>query len=263
MIVRIGTSGFAYDEWKGSFYPEKIAAKDMLKYYAERFPTVEINNTFYRLPKEDVVKGWAGQVPDGFTFVVKASQRITHFARLKECTELLGYLFRVVSALDSKLGPLLFQLPPNFKKDVPRLAAFFDAMPERRRVAFEFRHGSWFDEETFDLLRRHGAALCVADTGEEPVAPLVATTDWGYLRLRREDFTDSELAEWATKILAQPWQEAFVFLKHEEEGKGPKLAAKLIELCGASAAGAARGSSKPAVSDSRRAISRTIWRART
>ena len=240
MIVRIGTSGFAYDEWKGSFYPEKIAAKDMLKYYAERLPVVEINNTFYRLPKEEVLKGWADQVPDGFTFVVKASQRITHFSRLKECGELLTYLFRVTGALGPKLGPVLFQLPPNFKKDVPRLAAFFDAMPDRRRVAFEFRHASWFDDETFDLLRRHSAALCVSDTGEEPVAPLVATTDWGYLRLRREDFTDAQLEEWARKILAQPWQDAFVFLKHEEEGKGPKLAAKLIELCGASAVRAGR-----------------------
>jgi len=240
LIVRVGTSGFAYDEWKGSFYPEKIAAKDMLRFYSGHFPTVEINNTFYRLPKEEVLKGWAGQVPDGFTFVVKASQRITHFARLKDCGELLGYLFRVTSALDAKLGPLLFQLPPNFKKDVPRLADFFAAMPERRRVAIEFRHASWFDDETFELLRRHAVALCVADTGEEPVAPLVATTDWGYLRLRREDFSDAELAAWAEKILAEPWQEAFVFLKHEEEGKGPKLAAKLIDLCGASAARVAR-----------------------
>ena len=240
MIVRIGTSGFAYDEWKGSFYPEKIAAKDMLKYYAERLPTVEVNNTFYRLPKEEVLKGWAEQVPEGFTFVVKASQRITHFSRLKECGELLSYLYRVTGVLGARLGPVLFQLPPNFKKDVPRLAAFFDAMPDRRRVAFEFRHASWFDDETFDLLRRHSVALCVSDTGEEPVAPLVATTDWGYLRLRREDFTDAELEEWARKILGEPWQEAFVFLKHEEEGKGPKLAARLIDLCGASAVRAGR-----------------------
>ena len=240
MIVRIGTSGFAYDEWKGSFYPEKIAAKDMLKYYAERLATVEINNTFYRLPKEEVLSGWAGQVPEDFTFVVKASQRITHFSRLKECGELLAYLFRVTGVLGAKLGPVLFQLPPNFKKDVPRLAAFFEAMPDRRRVAFEFRHASWFDDETFDLLRRQSAALCVSDTGEEPVAPLVATTDWGYLRLRREEFTDAQLEEWSQKILAQDWKDAFVFLKHEEEGKGPKLAAKLIELCGASAVRAAR-----------------------
>jgi uncharacterized protein YecE (DUF72 family) len=185
------------------------------------------------MPKEEVLTGWADQVPESFTFVVKASQRITHFARLKNCGELLTYFFRVTGALGARLGPLLFQLPPNMKKDAPRLADFFAAMPERRRVAIEFRHASWFDDEIFDLLRRERAALCVADTGEEPAAPLVATTDWGYVRLRREEFSDAELDEWARKILAQPWQDAYVFLKHEEEGKGPKLAAKLIELCAA------------------------------
>jgi uncharacterized protein YecE (DUF72 family) len=229
--IRIGTSGYSYPEWKGSFYPEKIAAKDMLRFYGEKFPTVEINNTFYRMPKEDVLRGWAEQVPEDFAFVIKASQRITHFKRLKECDDLLRYLFRVADALGPRLGPLLFQLPPNFKKDLPRLESFFAAMPERRRVAVEFRHASWFDDEVFEALRRQGAALCVSDTGEEPVAPLVATTDWGYLRLRRENFSDEELREWARRIREQPWSDAFVFLKHEEEGIGPKLAARLTELC--------------------------------
>jgi uncharacterized protein YecE (DUF72 family) len=229
--VRVGTSGYSYPEWKGNFYPEKIAASDMLHYYAERFPTVEINNTFYRMPKEAMLQGWAEQVPADFTFVIKASQRITHIKRLKECEEELRYLFRVTAVLGSRLGPLLFQLPPNFKKDVPRLLSFFDAMPERRRVAVEFRHASWFDAEVFDALRARGAALCVADTGEEPAAPLEATTDWGYLRLRREEFPDADLADWARRIAAQPWSDAFVFLKHEEEGRGPKLAKRLIELC--------------------------------
>jgi uncharacterized protein YecE (DUF72 family) len=228
--VRIGTSGYSYAEWKGNFYPEKMAAKDMLRYYAERFPTVEINNTFYRMPKEDLLNGWAAQVPESFQFVIKASQRITHIKRLKECGEELGYLFRVTSTLGARLGPLLFQLPPNFRKDVPRLQGFLDAMPERRPVAIEFRHASWFDDETFQALRNQGAALCVADTGEEPVVPLVATTDWGYLRLRREDFSDADLGEWARKIRAQPWTQAYVFMKHEEEGRGPKLAARLIEI---------------------------------
>jgi uncharacterized protein YecE (DUF72 family) len=228
--VRVGTSGYSYAEWKGNFYPEKIAAKDMLSYYAGRFPTVEINNTFYRMPKEDLLNGWAGQVPESFTFVLKASQRITHIKRLKECGELLTLLFRVSATLGARLGPLLFQLPPNFRKDVPRLEGFFQQMPERRRVAFEFRHASWFDDETYATLREHGAALCVADTGEEPAAPLVATTDWGYLRLRREDFDDGELRDWARRIREQPWSDAFVFLKHEEEGKGPKLAARLMEF---------------------------------
>ena len=233
MSVRVltGTSGYSYPEWKGNFYPEKLAAKDMLRFYAERFPTVEINNTFYRMPKEALLQGWADQVPESFRFVIKASQRITHIQRLRECGELLTYLFRVTSTLGARLGPLLFQLPPNFKKDVPRLQSFFDAMPERRRVAVEFRHASWFDDEVYEALRGEGAALCVADTGEEPAAPLVATTDWGYLRLRREDFGDAELRDWARRIREQPWSEAYVFLKHEEEGKGPKLAARLMEFC--------------------------------
>ena len=230
MNVLVGTSGFAFPEWKGNFYPEKIAAKDMLRYYAERFPTVEINNTFYRLPKEKVLADWAAEVPEGFQFVLKASQRITHFQRLKDVADLVTYLLRTASTLGPKLGPILFQLPPNLKKDVPRLKDFFLTLPERRRVAFEFRHASWFDDETFDVLRAEAAALCVADTGEEPATPLVATTDWGYLRLRREDFSDDELAEWAKRIQAQPWQDAYVFMKHEEEGRGPKLAAKLTEL---------------------------------
>ena len=228
--VRVGTSGYSYPEWKGNFYPEKIAANEMLHYYAERFPTVEINNTFYRMPKEAMLQGWAEQVPADFTFVIKASQRITHIKRLKECDEELRYLYRVTATLGPRLGPLLFQLPPNFKKDVPRLQSFFAALPERRRVAVEFRHASWFDDETFAALRAQGAALCVADTGEEPVAPLEATADWGYLRLRREDFPDADLADWARRIQAQPWSDAFVFLKHEEEGKGPKLAKRLVEL---------------------------------
>jgi uncharacterized protein YecE (DUF72 family) len=226
----IGTSGYSYPEWKGNFYPEKMAAKDMLRFYATKFPTVEINNTFYRMPKEDVLKSWAEQVPEHFAFVIKASQRITHMQRLKECGELLSYLYRVTATLGPRLGPLLFQLPPNFKKDVPRLKSFFDDMPERRRVAVEFRHASWFDDEVFETLRAQGAALCVADTGEEPVAPLVVTTDWGYLRLRRESFSDDELRDWARRIREQPWSDAFVFLKHEEEGKGPKLAARLMEF---------------------------------
>ena len=226
----IGTSGYSYPEWKGNFYPEKMAAKDMLRFYAGKFPTVEINNTFYRMPKEALLLGWAEQVPADFAFVLKAPQRITHIQRLRECAELLRYFFGVSAALGPRLGPLLFQLPPNFKKDVPRLEAFFADMPERRRVAVEFRHASWFDDEVFETLRAEGAALCVADTGEEPAAPLVATADWGYLRLRREEFSDDELRNWARRIREQPWSDAYVFLKHEEEGKGPKLAARLMEL---------------------------------
>ena len=230
MNVRVGTSGYSYPEWKGTFYPEKIAAADMLRFYAERFPTVEINNTFYRMPKEALLNGWAEQVPESFAFVLKASQRLTHFQRLKDCGELLSYLFRVTSSLGPRLGALLFQLPPNFKKDLPRLGQFLAEMPQRGRVAFEFRHASWFDDEVFDLLRKERVALCVSDTGEEPVAPLVATADFGYVRLRREDWDDAELGEWARRIREQPWDDAYVFLKHEEEGRGPKLAARLLEI---------------------------------
>jgi uncharacterized protein YecE (DUF72 family) len=228
--VRAGTSGYSFPEWKGNFYPEKLAAKDMLRFYAERFSTVEINNTFYRMPKEDVLRAWAEDVPGDFRFAIKASQSITHMKRLKECAEPLARLFQVTVALGPKLGPLLFQLPPNLKKDLPRLTDFLAAMPDRRRVAMEFRHASWFDDEVFEALRGSGAALCVADMGEEPVAPLVATTDWGYLRLRRESFDDDQLRAWVDRIRQQPWTDAFVFLKHEEEGRGPKLAARLMEI---------------------------------
>ena len=229
--VRVGTSGFSYDEWKGNFYPEKLASKDMLRHYGERFPTVEINNTFYRLPKEAVLAGWGDQVPEGFRFVIKASQFITHIKRLNECGQPLARLYGVTNALGPRLGPLLFQLPPTLRKDPALLAAFLDARPDRRRVAIEFRHASWFDDEVFGLLRQQGVALCVSDTGEEPVAPLIATTDWGYVRLRREEFKEADLRDWARRIGEQPWREAFVFIKHEEEGLGPKLAAKLIKMC--------------------------------
>jgi uncharacterized protein YecE (DUF72 family) len=245
VAARVGTSGFSYDAWKGNFYPEKIASKDMLHFYAQRFPTVEINNTFYRMPREDVLSGWGDQVPESFRFVIKASQRITHIKRLRECGEPLAYLYRVTTALGPRLGPLLFQLPPNFRKDLERLAGFFAARPDRRRVAIEFRHASWFDDEVFGLLREQGVALCVSDTGEEPVVPLVATADWGYLRLRREEFGEAELRDWARRIGEQPWSEAFVFLKHEEEGIGPKLAARLIELLAEGEAPAAARPSAP------------------
>jgi uncharacterized protein YecE (DUF72 family) len=233
--VRIGTSGYSYAEWKGNFYPEKFAAKDMLRYYAERFPTVEINNTFYRMPKEDLLNGWAAQVPASFSFVIKAPQRITHIKRLQNVAEDVAHLFGMLATLGERLGPVLFQLPPNFRKDAPRLQGFLAALPEGHRVAIEFRHASWFDDEVFAALRERQVALCVADTGEEPVVPLVATAGWGYLRLRREDFSESDLREWARRILEQPWGDAYVFMKHEDAGKGPQFAAQLMALLGESA----------------------------
>ncbi len=247
----IGTSGYSYAEWKGNFYPEKLAAKDMLRFYAGRFPAVEINNTFYRMPTESLLRGWAEQVPEHFAFVIKASQRITHIQRLKDCGDLLRYLLRVTTTLGPRLGPLLFQLPPNFKKDVPRLKSFFEDMPERRRLAVEFRHASWFDDEVFEVLRAEDAALCVADTGEEPVTPLVATAGWGYLRLRREDFGDDDLRAWARRIHEQPWTDAYVFLKHEEEGKGPRLAARLTEIFAEEAAAPSTRRDRPIHDDPR------------
>jgi uncharacterized protein YecE (DUF72 family) len=230
MQVLVGTSGYAYKEWRGSFYPQDLKDAEMLRFYGERFPTVEINNTFYRMPKASVLAGWAQQVPPAFVFVLKGSQRITHMKRLKDAQEPLAYLLETALTLGPQLGPLLFQLPPYFKKDLARLRDFLALVPEGRAVAFEFRHESWLDEETYDALRGKNAAFVSADTDEsgEAGAPVVPTADWGYLRLRRCDYTDAHLAAWSDRIRAQPWQRAFVFFKHEEAGTGPALAARFI-----------------------------------
>jgi uncharacterized protein YecE (DUF72 family) len=231
MRLRAGTSGFSYKEWKGPFYPEKLPAKDMLGYYAERLSTVEINNTFYRMPKRDMLKGWAGKVPDDFVFVVKASRKITHHARLKEtATDTVEDLWDVASALGPHLGPILFQLPPNMKKDVGRLLAFMAVLPKGLRAGFEFRNESWFDEDVYEALRDGGHALCLADTDDGAAPELVPTTGWGYLRLRREAYTDDDLRTWKAAIEAQPWREAFVFFRHEDEGAAPLLARRLLAL---------------------------------
>jgi uncharacterized protein YecE (DUF72 family) len=207
----------------------------MLRFYAERFPTVEINNTFYRMPAKDLLARWAGETPDGFTFVLKAPQRLTHQKRLKDVGDSLPYFLEVSETLGAKRGPFLFQLPPNLRKDAARLDAFLELLPAGTRAAFEFRHASWFDAETEGILRARGAALCLADVdapadGGNPLpAPLVPTASWGYLRLRRADYTDADIQAWAERIQAQPWDEAFVFFKHEDEGKAPALAARLVE----------------------------------
>jgi len=227
MRVLAGTSGFSYKEWKGSFYPEDLPAEEMLAYYSARLPAVEINNTFYRMPKPSMLEGWAAQVPAEFRFILKASQRITHRKRLKEAGDEVAYFFQTASTLGERLGPTLFQLPPNLKKDLPRLESFLTVLPEGARVAFEFRHASWFEEDVFSVLRTHGSALCVAED-EELATPLVATAPWGYLRLRRQDYDDAAVAGWAEKVRAQPWSEAYVFFKHEDAGSGPKLAAELL-----------------------------------
>jgi len=230
MNLYVGTSGYSYQAWKGKFYPKDLSDKQMLRFYGERFRTVEINNTFYRMPKASVLEAWAGEVGADFKFVLKASQRITHMQRLKGADESVSDLLEVVGALKKRLGPLLFQLPPNFKKDVPRLREFLALLPRQRRAAFEFRHQSWFDEEVFGLLRDHQAALCISEAEDDLKVPFVATANWGYLRLRRPDYGSAELKKWVKRVQKQDWQDAFVFFKHEDEGKGPRMAKMFLEL---------------------------------
>jgi len=230
MQVHAGTSGFSYDEWAGAFYPEKLPAKQRLAFYATRLDTVEINNTFYRTPTTSVVENWRAQVGPGFRFVVKASQRLTHQRRLKECAEDLAHALEVYRVLGAQLGPVLFQLPPNFKPDLERLAAFLALVPGDIRAAFEFRNAGWFSEETYALLRAHRAALVVSDVDDAPEPPLVATADWGYFRLRRTAYAPDALARWLERARAAGWREAFVFFKHEDAGTGPKLAAEFLAL---------------------------------
>lgn len=232
MQLRAGTSGFSYKEWKGGFYPSGITEAGMLAYYAAQLPSVEINNTFYRMPRADMLAGWAGQVPADFRFALKASRRITHQQVLKNCLDPVTYLFKAASALGERLGPVLFQLPPFLKKDVARLGEFLAILPDGCRAAFEFRQRSWFDDEVYELLRARDAALVCGD-GEDPAKspPLVATASWGYLRLRAPDYSDGDLDRWAESIRAQPWQETYAFFKHET--RGPELALGLGARFGA------------------------------
>jgi uncharacterized protein YecE (DUF72 family) len=226
MRVRIGTSGYSYKEWKGSFYPADLPAAKMLGYYAERFDTVEINNTFYRMPAAEMVGKWGEQVPDGFTFVLKAPQRITHQKRLAGAEGDVAHFYDVAETLGEKLGPVLFQLPPYARKDAEKLRDFLAILPPARKVAFEFRHDSWCDDEIYDLLRGRDAALCLSDTDEtpDPDALVIPTASWGYLRLRRTEYAEPDLAAWARRVGGQAWEEAYVFFKHEDEGKGPAFA---------------------------------------
>ena len=232
-MIFVGTSGYNYPEWKGSFYPADLAAAKMLPFYAARFPTVEINYTFYRMPTEKVLSAWSAQVPDGFRFTLKAPRRITHDARLVECGDVTDAFCRVAGGLGDKLGALLFQLPPNLKKDVARLEAFLGTLPPNAPTAFEFRHASWFDEEIFGLLKAHGRALCVADS-EKLETPLALTADYAYFRLRDEGYQASDIEAWARKIdgLRTRCTDIFVYFKHEEEGKGPAFARELMRHLG-------------------------------
>jgi uncharacterized protein YecE (DUF72 family) len=229
MRLFAGTSGFSYDAWSGTFYPEDLPSDERLRFYGTQLPAVEINNTFYRMPKPELLAGWAAQVPSGFRFALKASQRITHIKRLKEVEAEVKFLLGSARQLGEKLGPVLYGLPPNLKKDVPRLAAFLALLPSDAKAAFEFRNPTWLDAEVFALLKSTGAALCVADD-DKGTTPFEATAPWGYLRLRREAYGEADLAEWAERVRGAGWSEAFVFFKHEEEGAAPTLARRFLEL---------------------------------
>ena len=229
MILRVGTSGFSYKEWKGSFYPEDLPQSKFLSYYGEHFKTVEINNTFYRMPKPELLEGWASQVPDDFRFVLKASRRITHHGRLKDVGDNVRYLYDVAATLGERLGPVLFQLPPYLKCDVERLRGFLATLPEGARAAMEFRDASWHDAAVFDALREHGVALCIAETADDATR-FEPTADWGYLRLRKVAYEEEELEGWADRVREAGWSEAYVFFKHEDEGTGPALGKRFEEL---------------------------------
>ena len=217
MRVLAGTSGFSYKEWKGSFYPEDLPAEEMLAFYSERLPTVEINNTFYRMPKTSVLETWARTVPASFRFGIKASRRITHMSRIKaeSSVEPLGFLYKNLVALGAKRGPTLFQLPPNLKKDLPRLVEFLALLPEGHCAAFEFRNDSWFDDDVYAALKAAKAALVLSEREDNEPPPLVETTSWGYVRLRLENYSDEDLAAWARRIAATRWSETFVYFMHE------------------------------------------------
>ena len=231
MKTWIGTSGFQYSGWKGTFYPEDLPTAQMLPYYAERLSTTEINYTFHRIPAPKTIENWSTLTPTTFRFSLKAPQRITHFAKLRDCDDTVDYFYEVASGLGERLGPVLFQLPPQLKKDAELLGRFTECLPASMRAAFEFRDSSWFGEEVFEILRKRNCSLCIADT-EKLATPDVATADWGYLRLRREDYQPADVERWAGAIeeKATAWSEVFVYFKHEESGIGPKLAAQMLTI---------------------------------
>lgn len=232
MDIRVGTSGYQYKQWRGGFYPEGCKEKDMLRLYAARLSTVEINNTFYRMPKESVLTGWMSQVPPEFRFVLKASRTITHIKRLRDCTDSIDYLCRTARVMGEQLSALLFQLPPNLKRDPDRLVGLLKAVPSDLKVALEFRHESWFDDDIYKVLREYNAALCTSETDDDgKPLPFVTTADWGYLRLRKESYEDDELQQWATRVKAEGWKHGCIFFKHEEQG--PMLAERLTKFIAA------------------------------
>jgi uncharacterized protein YecE (DUF72 family) len=225
-----GTSGWSYDAWKGPFYPEDLASREMLRFYAGRLPTVEVNNTFYRMPKPSVLESWASQVPEDFRFALKASQRITHHKRLRDAADETAYFLDTARVLGPRLGALLFQLPPNLKCELARLDAFLALLPEGTPAAFEFRHPSWADDAVLERLRARRFAWVIADVDDEPAPAFVTTAPWTYLRLRRSGYAPADMAEWIAKLRASDARDAFVFFKHEDEGAAPRMAAELLGL---------------------------------
>jgi uncharacterized protein YecE (DUF72 family) len=216
MKLFAGASGYSFKEWKGSFYPADMKPEAMLGYYSARLPTVEINNTFYRMPKTDMLENWARIAPAGFKFAIKASRRITHFSHLKpESADPVAFLYRALEALGDKRGPVLFQLPPAMKKDLPRLQAFLQLLPQEHGAAFEFRNESWFAEDVYDALRTAGAALCLSEREDNAPPPFVQTAPWGYVRLRLESYSEGELGQWARKLAGTEWRETYVYFMHE------------------------------------------------
>jgi len=228
MELLAGTSGFSYKEWLGKFYPEKLPAEAMLRFYAERFRTVEINNTFYRMPAESMLARWSSEVPAGFAFTLKAPRRITHEKRLADVSADVTEFIRRTQALDGRLGVLLFQLPPFLKKDLSRLRDFLDIVPASHRVALEFRNDSWQDDEVYAALRDHNAILCVTDT-DTGDTPFVSTSNQAYLRLRRTQYAEGELHAWADRLAALSLDRVYVYFMHEDDAAGTKFARTLIE----------------------------------
>jgi len=230
MQTWIGTSGFQYPEWKGTFYPEKMPASQMLGYYSERFSTTEVNYSFRRIPSAKTIQGWSDGTPDRFKFSLKAPQKVTHFAKLRDCADTLAYFQSIVAKLGEKQGAVLFQLPPAFAKNAILLGDFLKDIPPGMRAAFEFRHPSWFDDEIYDTLRAHNAALCIAESADL-ATPAVPTADFGYFRLRREDYTSADIEKWAQTIreLGRGWGDTFIYFKHEESGVGPAFARKMVD----------------------------------
>jgi uncharacterized protein YecE (DUF72 family) len=217
MRLFAGASGYSFKEWKGTFYPPDMKADGMLAFYSARLPTVEINNTFYRMPRTEMLANWAATVPGSFRFAIKASRRITHFAQLKAdaAADSVAFLYRALATLGEKRGPVLFQLPPFLKKDLGRLREFLHLLPPDHAAAFEFRNDSWFADDVYDELKKHAASLCLSERQDNAPPPLVETAPWGYVRLRLEQYADADLEQWARRLGDTGWKEIFVYFMHE------------------------------------------------